>query len=1008
MAEGGDMDLSSFMEVVTTYKCKFCAYVCSQPQMMSNHVKTSHIHLKPNNTTMSVDKRTTQCVQMVESCSNQADDKQLVNIKTETNSEEIQSEWFRGDSTVVSIDGHDASKWEKCENIKTEVQECCDEFQSEDYVTQICSDTLKSASTHDKTEMKTLCATDSLNHVVPSQNLCTTDSLNHAVQSQDKQTDAAMNPTVIICMTLPSDQDCCTDGVISNVEKSLESDRDLLLLNAGRSQDSAVSDAGSCNRTDTNPILLGPELNQSSKKQEERTIHTSAKSEFVADQTASSLASAPRNRHVLVSSGQDLQQTSADLTHTVTVAAPTYSLHGASANTFVSSPESTSVARNSQMGVTCASKTSVACPEPSQAISDPHGGTAHVESIQESETYPALRSEEDIIIKELFLCGLCSQTFCSIEAVGDHMRSSHPEAVGLLNRNTTGNLPNSASNQGQEIATRKKKPGRKKKSEMIRLEAERKEETEDEDWQPGRDLGVRHDGRKRRKTRPPRALKKDYYIETEKKVSPSGKKRRNRYSIVDSHFIKCQVFGCQARFMFRESLEYHLRCHDDCGYLTCPECRQEFRMWSVLKLHLWKDHRVDLDLFQCDECQYKVDTVRKLNIHKEIHSDSRPYTCDICGKGFKQFSQMKNHQVIHEGRDPKSSSSWYGVKQCKTCERWYANKKSLQKHVEAVHHKVRPFTCPFCEHTAARKAMIQLHIRTHTGEKPFTCNVCQYSTGDHNSMRKHRMRHTGQRQYKCKYCSYSCIQAISLKSHLRTKHPGREGVYLCGSCSFKTVNKIHYDNHLADHRNGLVQASTVTATHEEKPKRTRVIQQRAGNSLKSEPVIQVENLLKPEQVIQVGSCAVKPDPVQVEMQMQTMDSGEAQISVEDLARLTNCAGLLSGEVTAVQLIYSALSAISQNSQTDGTQTTQLAGGIETVIRSESGGPGVTTHTITFRVPAKGISSHVQAEQVIYAEPVEVVDGGNMDEQTTLQIDLDAVTVTSVDGETNVDLSNTGN
>lgn len=231
-------------------------------------------------------------------------------------------------------------------------------------------------------------------------------------------------------------------------------------------------------------------------------------------------------------------------------------------------------------------------------------------------------------------------------------------------------------------------------------------------------------------------------------------------------------------------------------------------------------------MIPCDVCEYRATVPSKLAVHKEIHRADKPYLCDICHKvgssplifksslqqlsswaayhhwqhalywlflvvikglcyddnfwllylffsmlmqGFKQQSQLKNHSLVHiAGMDIKEKESmsgrhWFVQAECNICKRTFANQKSLQSHVEAVHDKVsaqylkylkylkyhnyyfnilqyyyeeslwsvlkfsqsflklqvKPFACKFCGHTAARKAMMQLHMRTHTGEKPF-------------------------------------------------------------------------------------------------------------------------------------------------------------------------------------------------------------------------------------------------------------------------------------------------
>ena len=97
------------------------------------------------------------------------------------------------------------------------------------------------------------------------------------------------------------------------------------------------------------------------------------------------------------------------------------------------------------------------------------------------------------------------------------------------------------------------------------------------------------------------------------------------------------------------------------------------------------------------------------------------------------------------------------------------------------------------------------------------CDSCAYSASDHNTLRRHRMRHTGHKPYRCAYCDYTAIQAISLKTHVRTKHPaagmvapgkGATSVYSCQACSYQTVNRRSWLGHLQDHRNNPPSVTT--------------------------------------------------------------------------------------------------------------------------------------------------------------------------------------------------------
>ncbi|CAG0902032.1 unnamed protein product [Darwinula stevensoni] len=284
--------------------------------------------------------------------------------------------------------------------------------------------------------------------------------------------------------------------------------------------------------------------------------------------------------------------------------------------------------------------------------------------------------------------------------------------------------------------------------------------------------------------------------------------------------FKCDVNGCAIRIKSRETLDYHRRCHSG-EVFACPECKEHFSHWRNLSVHLWRAHVIDMELYSCDQCNYKTYSQSKLmNLHKRIHSSERPYLCDTCGKGFKTNKQLRSHKTVHQD---KKVSKRLSSRQCDLCQRVFSDKRMLRMHRETVHMKIRPFLCNFCGYSASCRSTLKMHLRQHTGEKPFACDICEYKTGDHNSLRRHKMRHDGVKPYKCPYCSYACIQSSTYKTHLKNKHPGQdEGLmFTCDMCSYRTIKRDTFITHMADHRLGILpvkkQENCQTPSHCESP-----------------------------------------------------------------------------------------------------------------------------------------------------------------------------------------------
>uniref|UniRef100_A0A673BB86 C2H2-type domain-containing protein n=1 Tax=Sphaeramia orbicularis TaxID=375764 RepID=A0A673BB86_9TELE len=118
-----------------------------------------------------------------------------------------------------------------------------------------------------------------------------------------------------------------------------------------------------------------------------------------------------------------------------------------------------------------------------------------------------------------------------------------------------------------------------------------------------------------------------------------------------------------------------------------------------------------------------------------------------------------------------------------------------------THTGEKPFKCPYCDHRAAQKGNLKIHLRTH--KQGFRCSFCKGKFRKQQELERHiRILH---KPYKCTLCEFAASQEEELIGHVETTHiTGKPvGEFPCEVCGQTFSQAWFLKGHMRKHKDSF-------------------------------------------------------------------------------------------------------------------------------------------------------------------------------------------------------------